>query len=696
MSERHDSQRKTGERLSAEALGTRRVRLLSKLGTCVARAADVEERCRAALLLLAGDGENFLFVELHVLDRNLGGYRRVLQPEAEGEQVRWPISQVARTRQAQLVDHLIHLPQRAVESAWVLPVRALGELEPSAVLVAGCDFWLKGDEDYRIFVELVARELAVLLADARLAEERAQDELRRTLFMCSPVAICVVSGPEHRFMLANRSYIEMVSKPDLLGKTVTEVFPELVGTPLLEVFDSVYATGEPYLAPEFVTALDRDGDGVAEECFFTFNLVATRDRTGAVSGWTCTAADISAQVRARREAEAASAAAEQAREQAERACRAKDEFLAILGHELRNPLAPIVTSLYLMEKRGDQRTLPERTTIQRQVDHLVRLVDDLLDVSRVTGGKVRLQKRVVELDEIVRKAVEMSFPLFVERQHRLRLRVPAGLQLFADLQRLAQVVSNLLTNAAKYTPHGGDVSVEALLEREHVTLTVRDTGIGIRPEMLPNLFGMFVQERQALDRSLGGLGIGLAIVRGLVEMHDGTVSVYSQGLGLGSAFSVRLPIARPSELSAHLPQAQPVAPAQLPERPARAERVLVVDDNRDAANTLASVLRGMNHEVLVAHDGPSALTAMASFAPTLALLDIGLPGMDGYALAGHVRKALHPRRVRLVAVTGYGQSSDRDRAFAAGFDAHVVKPLRPEMIDAILEDLAAEPEQQVR
>jgi signal transduction histidine kinase len=393
-------------------------------------------------------------------------------------------------------------------------------------------------------------------------------------------------------------------------------------------------TGEPYVTDEYVTALDRDGDGVAEECYFRFNLVATRDPSGQVWGWTCTAADISAQVRARREAQ-------HAREQAEEASRAKDEFLAMLGHELRNPLAPITTSLYLMEKQGDDRFVTERTTIQRQVDHLVNLVDDLLDVSRITSGKVRLQKRPVELREVAQKAIEQVSTLLRERAQQLALHVPeTGLLVHGDLNRLAQVVCNLLTNAAKYSPVGSQIAIDAQRDGARAALTVRDRGMGISAEMLPRLFELFVQERQLLDRARGGLGIGLAIVRGIVRAHDGDVHAFSEGPGRGSAFVVELPLATEADLVEAKAKAKLMGPrpAPPPAKPLAAARILVVDDNRDAALTLAQVLRGMGHQVEVAFDGMMALHVARDLAPALALLDIGLPVLDGYALAERLRE----------------------------------------------------------
>jgi signal transduction histidine kinase/ActR/RegA family two-component response regulator len=639
----------------------RRLRMLSELSRATAGLRDTATYRQRARDVLASYTRDFTFVGIYLLDRG------VLEPAP------WPIEDIARTREPQWVDDEGAL-------VWLSPLRSGYDERTCAVLALRLgDGW----EDQLPVLQLLARQLEQGPLDARLAHERAQDELTRKLFDQSPVAICAVGGPSHRYLLANPSYLEMVNKRSLVGRTITEAFPEIIGTPLLAVFDRVYQTGEPYVTDEFVMKLDRDGDGIAEECHFRFNMVATRDASGQVDGWTCTAAEITAQVRARIEAQ-------QAREQAEQANRAKDEFLAMLGHELRNPLAPITIALYLMEKQGDDRFVVERTTIQRQIDHLVRLVDDLLDVSRVTSGKVRLKKRALELSEVVGQAVELSSSLLFERAQRLSLHVPErGLMVHGDLDRLTQVVTNLLTNAIKYSPDGSEITIDAIAEGERATLTVRDRGIGISADMLPRVFELFVQERQALDRARGGLGLGLAIVHGIVRAHGGTVQALSAGPGHGSAFVVELPLASEPERACE--PAPRVLPAHSP-RPCEAARILIVDDNRDAAQTLAQVLRHLGQAVEVAFDGESALRVASTFAPTLALLDIGLPVLDGYTLAGRLR-AQQPSRVRLVAVTGYGQPSDRDRAFAAGFDAHVVKPLRIDAVESILEDLAAEREQ---
>jgi PAS domain S-box-containing protein len=370
------------------------------------------------------------------------------------------------------------------------------------------------------------------------------------------------------------------------------------------------------------------------------------------------------------------AAERDARAEAEAANRSKDEFLAMLGHELRNPLAPIVTALSLMELRDVGRAVQnERTVIERQVAHLVRLVDDLLDVSRITQEKVELKKERIQLASVVARAVELSSPLLEQRRHRLSVSVPdEGLAVYGDATRLSQVVSNLLTNAAKYTPPDGHIEITASHTQARIVLTVRDDGIGIAPAMLPRVFELFAQERQSLERSQGGLGLGLAIVKSLVTMHDGTVSAFSEGHGKGSVFRIEIPAAGPE--AGRSAEARPLTVRAAPEK---SLRVLVVDDNADAADLLAEALGASGHVTSVAQDGPTALHIADTFRPDIALLDIGLPVMDGYELAGKLRSQLGA--VRLIAVTGYGQTPDRERARAAGFDVHLIKPVD---LDALL------------
>ena len=356
----------------------------------------------------------------------------------------------------------------------------------------------------------------------------------------------------------------------------------------------------------------------------------------------------------------------QAEETLRNADRRKDEFLAMLAHELRNPLAPIQTASEILA-----RTLPPDAHMQtsvdiikRQVAHLTRLVDDLLDVSRITQGRIQLQRQPLELSSIVSQAMESAEPLLRDRHHRVMIdSSPEPLYVNGDSARLVQCVANLLTNAAKYTDPEGEVRVQLRTEGAFAVISVSDNGIGISNELLPRIFELFVQSDRALDRSEGGLGIGLSVVQRLVEMHDGRVSAASAGPGCGSTFEIRLPLVQcPVEIATQI-----CAPR------IEHKRLLVVDDNQDAANSLADFLRLDGHKALAVYSAKAALDAMASFKPDVMLLDIGLPEMDGYEVAQRLRAA--GSTVRLVALTGYGQAADMQRTLAAGFDAHLVKPL---------------------
>jgi len=362
--------------------------------------------------------------------------------------------------------------------------------------------------------------------------------------------------------------------------------------------------------------------------------------------------------------------------------RRKDEFLATLAHELRNPLAPIRNSLQILKMPVADRELIDhsRQIMERQLAHLVRLVDDLLDVSRVMRGKIVLRKQRSDLTGIVAHALETTQPTIDAEGHELELSLPsAPLEVEADAMRLAQVVSNLLTNAAKYTPRGGRIWLSAERADSHAVLRVRDNGIGIAPEMLDRIFELFVQVDNSVARAQGGLGIGLTLVRSLLEMHGGQVAVHSAGLGQGSEFTVRLPLAAE-------PLSKPRAPrtgAPEPQTTTPPRRVLIVDDNVDAATSLATLLRLGGHQAAAAHDGARALIAAREQSSEIIFLDIGMPGMDGYEVARQMRREPTLAGSLLVALTGWGQQEDRRRSAEAGFDLHLVKPIDMAALGAV-------------
>ena len=356
-----------------------------------------------------------------------------------------------------------------------------------------------------------------------------------------------------------------------------------------------------------------------------------------------------------------------ARKEAEAANQTKDQFLAVLGHELRNPLAPALTALELMKARDPDVFRREREVLERQVAHMARLVNDLLDVSRLARGKVQLSKRRFELREAVDRAVDMARPLIVQNRHHLEVSVPAtGLLVHADIDRIVQVLSNLLTNAAKYTPPEGHLKLTALPSDGRAVILCEDDGPGIAADLVPTLFDPFAQGPRALDRREGGLGLGLALVRTFTELHGGTIRVESRGSDAGTRFIITLPLESAEDVGA--PEAPVIRATHAP-----AQRILIVDDNLDACEMLHVALTAAGHLVATAGDGSSALALATEFRPDTAVLDIGLPGMDGYELAGRLRAA-YPG-IRLIALTGYGQAADLQAAVAAGFDAHCAKPI---------------------
>lgn len=367
------------------------------------------------------------------------------------------------------------------------------------------------------------------------------------------------------------------------------------------------------------------------------------------------------------------------------ASRVKDDFIAMLGHELRNPLAPIQIALHLMNQRGDTGSERERAIIGRQVQHMARLVDDLLDVSRIIRGHVTLQPVPTELWSVVARAVETATPLIEQRHHALSVEVPAtGLKVMADPVRLAQAVANLLINAARYTPPQGHIRVIAQPDDEgEVRLSVIDDGVGIAPQDLERVFDLFSQGRQGLDRSQGGMGLGLTIARTMATMHGGTLTAHSDGPDQGSRFDIVLPLLG-GALEGH-GQGRDEGQAGIPQ--GRGQTVLVVDDNEDAAHMLCDLLRGWGYTVLVAHDGPSALNLLRERVVDLALLDIGLPVMDGYELAQSIHGLPGHGRTPLLALSGYGQDKDRQRSRDSGFRDHLVKPVKVDQLARLLETL---------
>ena len=448
--------------------------------------------------------------------------------------------------------------------------------------------------------------------------------------------------------------------PDLQDRVRDEVLPTLAGAGRWQ--------GELAFR-HFVT-----GERIAA----WYNGFAVRDPDGKITALATVSRDIRPQKALEAERAGVLEREQGLRLEAEAAGRARDEFLAMLGHELRNPLAPISTAAQLMKLRGDHHQ-HERLVIERQVAHLSRLVDDLLDVARIARGKIDLQRESVEVSEIALKAIEMASPLLEQRAQQFTVDVQReGLLVDGDPVRLAQVVANLLTNAAKYTPTQGHIELSAAREGGEVVIAVRDDGPGIQPDLLPRIFDIFVQGKRAIDRAEGGLGLGLSLVKNLVALHGGSVAVKNRK-PTGCEFSVRLPA-----LDATAPQRKAAASSAVATTRAP-RRVLVVDDNVDAAELLSEILRSIGHEVVVAHDGPQALEALRSFPAEVGLLDIGLPVMDGFELARRIRDQVGEKALRLIAVTGYGQKHDREGTRSAGFERHLTKPVALDDLIAAVE-----------
>jgi signal transduction histidine kinase/ActR/RegA family two-component response regulator len=495
------------------------------------------------------------------------------------------------------------------------------------------------------------------------AATRIADTQRRMLyelFMQAPDPICVMGGDELVFEMANDAYRALFAGRELLGKGLLEAMPELTGQGYDDVMREVLRSGKPASLRRSMARIRRNG--TLGETYWDLVYAPLRDPAGTLDRVMVLAHEVTHEARARAELE-------QARRQAEKASRAKDEFLAMLGHELRNPLAPILTATELMDHQGGEVFARERAVIRRQLRHVVRLVDDLLDVSRITRGSIALERKPVEMSVIAAKAIEQVSPLLGERRHALTSEVaPSGLLVHGDETRLAQVLANLLANAAKYTPAGGRIGVTATTDGDEIRVTVFDNGVGISPGLLPHVFELFKQGEQGIDRARGGLGLGLAIAKAIVGLHGGRIEAASAGAGRGSEFSVTLPrmVDRPRET--------PEAPA-IDDDHVAPRRVLVVDDNRDLVETVAELIACVGHDVTVAHDGLEAWAKLSSDRFEVALLDIGLPGLSGYELVEKIRADERLSGMQVIALTGYGGTDARDTAMTAGFDAYLVKPI---------------------
>lgn len=499
-----------------------------------------------------------------------------------------------------------------------------------------------------------------ITARKRAERARRESDERFARFMEHLPGLAWIKDAEGKYVFANEAATEafQVSSDALIGKTDFEVFPLETATQFVDNDRLAIASESGIQTVEILTHSD------GEEHYSLVSKFPIPGLDGAPALIGGMAIDITSSKRA----EAALRDAD----------RRKDEFLAILAHELRNPLAPIRTGLELLRIAGDDAALIEevRSTMERQTQQMVRLIDDLLDVSRITRGAIDLRISRVDVAEVVKQAVEAARPFVEEQGHCLILELPdEPLWLDADSSRLAQVISNLLNNAAKYMPAGGEVRLAAERRGDSAVIRVSDRGIGIPAEMLEAIFEMFTQVDRSLERSHGGLGIGLTLVKRLVDMHGGTVSAHSAGPGEGSEFVVTLPLSAEAEITLAETNRAAVAGRR---------RVLVVDDNESAARVLSLLLQALGNEVRTVHDGLHAVDAAAEFLPDLVLMDIGMPKLNGYESARRIRQHSWGKGIVLAALTGWGQDEDKARTREAGFDHHLVKPLDMEILRQLL------------
>ncbi|WJG08177.1 ATP-binding protein [Aliiglaciecola sp. LCG003] len=483
-----------------------------------------------------------------------------------------------------------------------------------------------------------------------LAEQRLKTatERWRSLFDQAPGFMCILNGPEYRFEYANKNYIDMIGQQDILGKTVLEVLPEVVNQGFIALLDEVYSMGKTHKGVATPLSLNSQ-----EPLFIDFVYQPTFDEDGQVTGILVQGYDVTKRVRATASLHEAD--------------RRKDEFLAMLAHELRNPLAPIrnVSELLTQSVHQDPQLQSIGNILDRQVTQLTHLMDDLLDISRITQNRITLKFEPLNLSKLMVLALESldnSFELKQQEVSFLDHQEPVFIR--GDLTRMVQCLSNVLNNAVKYTPVGGSISVHLTVEGANAIVTITDTGCGIQSDMLSKVFDLFVQAKGSLDRSQGGLGIGLNIVQRMVNMHGGSVTAKSEGLDKGSSFRICLPlIEAPDEDSSCL----------LAAKQSYVKRILLVDDNCDAADTLAELLSMQGHEVTTVYTAHAALEQIDIVDPSVVLLDIGLPDINGYEVASYIRDK-NKERV-LIAVTGYGQAEDIRLAKEAGFNFHFTKPV---------------------
>ena len=520
--------------------------------------------------------------------------------------------------------------------------------------------------------DVTAMHQAAIERERLLRELQAANERITDIFRQAPAFICVLRGPEHVFEMTNECYLQLVGNRDPVGLPIRQALPEVEGQGFFELLDQVFLTGESFKGTALPVLLQRTPHMALEKRFVDFIYMALKDAEGVITGILVHGFDQTER--------------KMAEEKLREASQRKDDFLAMLAHELRNPLAPIGAAAKLLQLGRLDHAQVKKTSeiIERQIGHMTHLIDDLLDVSRVTRGLVELELLPIEVRHAVMEAVEQANPIIHSRQHQLVLQLTSDTSVvMGDKKRLVQVIANILNNAAKYTPEGGLIELKTSMQNDFVIIEISDNGIGMAPALVTRAFDLFEQAERTSDRSSGGLGLGLALVKSLVELHDGTASCASDGLGKGSRFTVRLPafVAESEDATCENVDATDLAAETTP------LRILIVDDNADAAAVLAMLLETSGHEVRIEHNSSTAIERAKLEAPQVCLLDIGLPEIDGYELAQRLRAQPETSNVVLIAVTGYGQDSDRARSAAAGFDHHLVKPVDILKLESILVDV---------
>ena len=727
----------TVHEITETVVSRRRVALLSELGTRLAGARTAELVCHTAAEVLAAHSRDVPFVMLYLIDAGrthlvrsaaVGIAARGTGPasiaiESAGASAPWPLALTARTEEPQVLGTLPPLQgswSRAPQQALVVPIRSNVAQRPAGVAVFGVSPGIALDAQYRTFFDLLTVQISSALASAREyeAERRRAESLAETDRARTRERETWLTGEKQAFQAAIDGAPLEVSLGMLIRTAIGQLGPDVrcafytadearrelrhvvgmsesyarcvdgfrIGADSLACGLAVH-TGQPVITPdvraeprwrEWLWLAEQEGfrgcwsfpvETEKGRIVGTFAMYHSkpRDATAKDRELAALLTQAAALIISRHQQAEARAGAYAALSAADRQ---KDEFLAMLAHELRNPLAPLRTTNELLSKllgTSNPTVAGALDIARRQVDQLTRLVDDLLDVSRVTQGRIELQRRPTSVPQIVAQALEAVQPLMREKRHRVTVQTLGMAAPFvnADPARLTQCLVNVLTNATKYTGEGGRIELRILSEKGHAVIEVVDSGVGIAPELLPRIFDLFVQGERTLDRTQGGLGVGLAVVKRLVEMHEGEVRVHSAGPGRGASFEMRIPLAE-----------QPLDRAVENKSPAiAAARVLVVDDNEDSADSLATLLKLEGHEVQAVYSATDALEHAQAFRPEVLLIDVGLPQMDGYELARRLRALPALRGSTLIAVTGYGMPEDRARATAAGFDEHLVKPV---------------------